>query len=86
MKKLIFTALVIGLVATSCKKDDNGDEGSGACQTCVQAQSGASVEYCDNGDGTYSATTSGTTINSTLGGLTFGELITSLELAGVDCN
>ena len=86
MKKLLFSALILSLAFTSCKKDDDGDGDSNTCQTCTVSQNPGSVEYCDNGDGTYSATTSGTTINSTLGGQTFAEFIVTLELAGVDCN
>lgn len=86
MKKVLFSALVVCLAFTSCKKDDDG--GGKDCQTCKLAAQGTTVssQFCDNGDGTIEITTAGQTSTQSLGGQTFSQFIASYELLGASCN
>ncbi|MDQ7916493.1 hypothetical protein RBU60_02815 [Mesonia sp. MT50] len=89
MKKIIFMALATGLFAfTSCSSDDDGEEvgepSASACQTCtLTAEDGetSAIEYCDNGDGTVTATVVGTGSETTipLDGTSFSVFISTME-------
>lgn len=94
MKKLMFMALATGLFAfTSCSSDDDGDGGEVAtgCQTCTTSVEDTTsvTEFCDNGDGTVTATVVGTgsaTIIS-LDGTSFSVFISTMEqVTGAECN
>ncbi|OEK09690.1 hypothetical protein A8C32_13395 [Flavivirga aquatica] len=89
MKKFMFAALAIGVLGfTSCKKDDDGDEGDNGngevvelvCKTC-EVQS-ISSKYCENEDGTVTQTVGGQSASVDLGGLSFGEFISLIEITG----
>jgi len=89
MKNLLFSALVFSLAFISCKKDDDGDDGNGGCQTCEQTISGVAIstEYCDNGDGTFTTTIQGgQSTTQSLGGAPFSAIITTAENGGATCN
>ncbi|MDF0714834.1 hypothetical protein PY092_01630 [Muricauda sp. 334s03] len=63
MKKLVLTALVAAALMTSCSKDDGPK-----CESCT-SELGNKFEICDNGDGTYDATSGGVTETITEGEL-----------------
>jgi hypothetical protein len=88
MKKLLFGVVACGIILISCKKDDNGDQGSNSCQTCEQTISGTlnSTEYCDNGDGTFSTNFQGQSTTQSLGGAPFSAIIVTAENGGATCN
>lgn len=85
MKKVLFSALVICLAFTSCKKDDDGDDRT--CQTCELDILGTpfASEYCDNGDGSISITTEGETQTTSLNGSTYAQFIAALKQSGATC-
>ena len=85
MKKLISSALLIGVLAlNSCSSsDDSKDESSSDCKTCEVFT--VTQEYCDNGDGTVTITTNGQGETEDLDGATFAQFITGIELFGT-CN
>ena len=87
MKKVIFSALVLGLLfTTSCKSDDDNDGGdTQTCQTC-EIIVGVSSEYCDNGDGTMTVTTAGNADIVDLNGAAYADFIAALVAAGATCN
>lgn len=87
MKKLLFSALVLALAVTSCKKDDDGGDDRN-CQTCDLTAQGTTVtsRFCDNGDGTMEVTTGGQTQTQSLSGQTFAEFILTYEQLGATCN
>ena len=85
MKKLfLFLALGSSIVFTSCNKDD--DDKASSCSTCDLDVLGTvtSSKYCDNGDGTISVTTQGTTQTVELDGVSFDTFISQLDLVA-DC-
>lgn len=85
MKKVLFSALVLGLMfTTSCKSDDDNNDAAPACQTCEII--GISSEYCDNGDGTMTVTTAGQDQSVDLNGSSFADFIAALEAGGATCN
>lgn len=86
MKKLLFIALVLALVVSSCKKDDDGDDRT--CNTCQLEILGTATitEICDNGDGTISVTQDGQTQTTDLNGVTYAQYIAAFEQAGGSCN
>ena len=88
MKKVLFSALILGLVfTTSCNKDDDGGKKKD-CETCELDLMGTSLvsKFCDNGDGTMSVTVDGQTETTDLEGLTFEQFISSYEQSGATCN
>ena len=88
MKKLLFSALILGLVlTTSCNKDDDGGSKKD-CETCNLDILGTPLvsKFCDNGDGTISVTIDGQTENTDLNGVSFAQYIASYEQAGATCN
>jgi hypothetical protein len=85
MKKILFFAAVLAAVTvTSCKSDDNGG-GDDDCTTCSFEgdSSEESVEFCNNGDGTYTIDGVEQDIPD---GTSFNQIITAFELLGADCN
>lgn len=86
MKKLLFSAAIMGLLFTaSCNKDDDG--GGKNCETCKISMSGSTIstEYCDNGNGTMQMTVNGQTETVDLEGMSFDEYIKALRASGM-CN
>lgn len=90
MKKIMLMAFAAGLFAftsTSCSSDDDGDSSSD-CQTCTISFEGIEsvMEYCDNGDGTITATDEdGTEVTEELPeGLSYSDFINAQEQLG-DC-
>jgi len=89
MKKIMLMAFAAGLFAfTSCSSDDDGGSSSD-CQTCTQSLAGVDsvIEYCDNGDGTFTQIDDdGTEVTQDLPeGVSFSDLINLREQAGADC-
>ena len=83
MKKILFFAAVLAAVTvTSCKSDDNGG-GDDGCTTCSFDGEEESVEFCNNGDGTYTIDGQEQDIPN---GTSFNQIITAFELLGADCN
>ncbi|SHG57378.1 hypothetical protein [Flagellimonas flava] len=86
MKKgVLFTALIATVLFTGCSKDD--DNGGGSCRVCSIELLGVntSTEYCDNGDGTLTATTDGQEETVDLDGVSFDTFINQLDVIA-DCN
>lgn len=84
MKKLLFTAAIMGLlISTSCKKDDDGD--SRNCKTCEMADAGNALTYCDNGDGTVTISSNGQSQTTNLEGISFNDYIAALQQIGFSC-
>ncbi len=70
-KAILFMALATTVAFTSCSKDDDN-----SCDSCTAK--GETIEICDNGDGSYTLTTSGgaeTLTKSDLAGLTPKQLV-----------
>ncbi|MFT0714017.1 hypothetical protein [Flagellimonas lutimaris] len=65
MKKLVLSAVVAAALLTACSKDDEKK-----CESCT-SDLGNKFEICDNGNGTYDATSNGVT-----------QTITEAELEG----
>lgn len=89
MKKVTLSAFVIGiLLFNSCSSDDDAKTSENDCSTCNLEFLGESItsEFCDNGDGTMTITTSGVSEIEDLDGATFEQFITSYELLGATCN
>jgi len=87
MKKIILTVAVIcSALFVACSSDDNGDDNSQVCETCTIEAEGITVEteYCDNEDGTVTATTQGQEQIIELNGISFEDFIEGIELLG-DC-
>ncbi len=85
MKKVLFSALVLGLLfTTSCKSDDDNGDTAPTCETCEIL--GISSEYCDNGDGTMTVTTAGQEQSVDLNGSSFADFVAALEASGATCN
>lgn len=83
MKKLAFSALILGLFFTvSCNKDDDGGGGNDNCQTCEAYEFGGvnipSEEVCEGENG--NAFVDG---NDT--GMSFDDYITTMEVI-TNCN
>ncbi len=89
MKKLMLALAVVSAISiTACSSDDdNNSESANDCKTCNLEFLGESVtsEYCDNGDGTMTVTTSGTSETVDLDGATFAQFIQGVELLST-CN
>jgi hypothetical protein len=88
MKKVLFSALILGLVfTTSCNKDDDGGSKKD-CKTCDLTAQGTTVtsKFCDNEDGTIEVTTGGQTQTQDLNGVTFEQFIAAYEQLGATCN
>ncbi|MEM9078200.1 MAG: hypothetical protein AAGC43_14250 [Bacteroidota bacterium] len=88
MKKILFlTSLMISLaiLTLSCSSDD--DSSSPNCTTCTTSVFNitASTEYCDNRDGTVTATTDGESETIDLEGGSFNAFIGRVGLLA-DCN
>ncbi|WP_106143814.1 hypothetical protein [Flagellimonas meridianipacifica] len=86
MKKIIFAfALLASIGFTGCSSDD--DSSSSNCTTCsiTLLDITTSTEYCDNGDGTVTATTEGESETVDLEGISFDAFIAQLGLIA-DCN
>jgi uncharacterized lipoprotein YehR (DUF1307 family) len=87
MKKSIFVALMIGVLAiTACSKNDDDKKD---CQTCNLDADGESIsfEICDNGDGTITITSGGQSETEDLEGATFEDAIAIYEVfLGATCN
>ena len=84
MKKLISSAVLIGVLAfSSCSSDDSKDDPSGECKTCEIFT--VTQEYCDNEDGSVTITTNGQEEIEDLDGATFAQFIIGIELFGT-CN
>lgn len=89
MKRIVLSVCIaiIGiLVFGSCSSDDDND--GPVCENCALEVLGVEIvtEYCDNGDGTVTATFEEQEITQSLEGLTFEEFINTLEQAGAACN
>ena len=86
-KSVLFLALAATVAFTSCSSDDDGDSNS-SCNTCTIELEGISstTEYCDNGDGTMTATTDGVEQNVPLNGISFASFISIIEASGGTCN
>ena len=88
MKKIILTAAVVGMLTfTACGSDDDSGEDAQVCETCTIDFLGITTvtEYCDNEDGTVTATVDGVEEIVDLMGISFSQFITSVELLGT-CN
>ena len=84
----VLMAIVV-LVFLSCSKDDDNNVQQ-ECQICSiefdeELGEGATIEFCDNGDGTVTITVDGEEETESLDGASFNEFILALELFGADC-
>jgi hypothetical protein len=88
MKKLILSAAVIATITFSACSSNDDDDDESNCKTCEQSVGNTSVEieYCDNGNGTYSSTTNGQTRSLDLKGASFSQFISAAEDGGATCN
>ena len=87
MKKIKIAIIAIGMLGLSaCGNDD--EEVITNCETCtfMVVDQELITEYCDNGDGTVTATTAGVEQTEDLEDVTFDEFIAALELLGSTCN
>lgn len=88
MKKIILTAAVLGMLTfTGCGSDDDSGEDAQVCEICTIDLLGTSVvtEYCDNEDGTVTATVDGVEEIVDLMGVSFSQFISTVEFLG-ECN
>ncbi|WP_111539824.1 hypothetical protein [Mesonia algae] len=87
MKKIMLMAFAAGLFAfTSCSSDDDGGSSSD-CHTCTISLGALDnvTEYCDNGDGTVTATDEdGNETTLDLEGNSYSDFISAQEQLG-DC-
>jgi hypothetical protein len=88
MKRLKIAILAIGVLGLSACGNDDNDEVVENCQTCslTIAIQQVITEFCDNGDGTVTATTAGVETTEDLEGVTFDQFIAAFELLGSTCN
>ena len=92
MKKfMLMLAVVSAISITACSSDDDGGagtQGNSDYETCNLELLGESLtsEFCDNGDGTITVTSSGVTQIEDLDGVTFEQFISGFELLGGTCN
>lgn len=87
MKKILLSAAVCLAFVACSSDDDNGEENT--CKTCeiTVLEETQSVEYCDNGDGTVTATAQdGSEVTAELEGVSFSQFISALEQSGYECN
>lgn len=78
-KSILFIALAVGVMFTSCSKDDGDDKN---CESCTLE--GVSVKACDNGDGTVTTTSNGesdTLSEEDLGGLSAAAYVSLIKAA-----
>lgn len=87
MKKRILLPVCIAIITlASCKKDDDNAEDNRNCITCDAGELG-DIEYCDNEDGTITATVNGEETTFSLAGVDFDAYIAALETSGqITCN
>lgn len=88
MKNIKMAILAIGLLGfAACSSDDDGDVVDN-CITCTftVVVEDLVTEYCDNGDGTVTATTLGVEETVDLEGVSFDQFISAFELLGNTCN
>lgn len=86
MKKTIFSVVMVLATLFSisaCSSDDDASGNDNECKTCDALL--FTIEYCDNGDGTVTATTLGESTVTDLGDITFAEFIEQQEQAGITC-
>jgi len=85
MKKVFLSALMLGLVFTSCGGDDDsdGDDGGQTCQNCpsvvVQGQTLPALEICEGENGNAFVMGTDTMV-------AYAQYIDGLELIGYSCN
>ena len=90
MTKCLNVLMAIGvLVFLACSNDDDNNVQQ-ECQICSiefdeELGEGATIEFCDNGDGTVTITVDGEEETESLDGASFNEFILALELFGADC-
>lgn len=80
-------AVLAAISFTSCSSDDDAADVN-PCATCGFDFLGVvlETEYCDNGDGTVTATVEGVEETIDLQGQSFEAFIQAFEAAGVNCN
>lgn len=85
--RILTTSLLLLLAFTSCKKDDDSmEEDARNCVTCEGSVLGT-IEYCENEDGTVSATVDGETTTFPLNGISFDTYINGLQGTGeISCS
>ncbi len=90
MKKFMLVLAVVSAISiTACSSDDDDNsESANDCETCNLEFLGESVtsEFCDNGDGTMTVTSSGVSETEDLDGATFEQFIAAYKLLGATCN
>lgn len=89
MKNIKMAILAIGLLGfAACSSDDDEGDAIDNCITCTftVVVEDLVTEYCDNGDGTVTATTLGQSETVDLEGANFDQFIAAFELLGNTCN
>ena len=86
-KRFLALNLIVLMSLVACKKDDDAmEEENRNCVTCEGSQLGT-IEYCENEDGTVSATIDGETSSIPLNGISFDAYITGLQSTGqISCS